>query len=420
MKSRESFGPGDLARQHTSTSNLISGGASADYDTLKEIEDKIKNIEEDGTAEINNVKVVGELDSVDDLKVPGKIVTGQEFTVNGETVTAKDGAEVFNNYETNIATGLYAHAEGSNTKAYGIGSHSEGSGTIAGSVSTVNGVTTYSGHYAHAEGTGTTAQGMSSHAEGSGTQAIGSSSHSEGTGGMAEGPDSHAEGNGTKAYGKGAHAEGNRTTAGASITNNGVTTYSGHYAHAEGENTTASGHASHAEGGNSLAIAQYSHAEGSPAYSYGTAGPMVAQPTAYSRGSHAEGVGCIAGVQNGVGTAGYGAHAEGYTTTASGEGAHAEGIGTVASGYGTHAEGRDTIASSNYQHVQGKYNVEDNNDTFAFIIGNGESRGDRSNAFAVDWNGNIYVNNSETGVSVLDLLNRIKALEDAIASNSGF
>lgn len=284
MKSRESFGPGDLARQHTSTSNLISGGASADYDTLKEIEDKIKNIEEDGTAEINNVKIVGELDSVDDLKVPGKIVTGQEFTVNGETVVAKNGAEVFNSCETNIATGLYAHAEG----AY--------------------------------------------------TQAIG----------------------------------------------------------------------------------DYSHAEGSPAYWYGVAGPMAAQPTAYSRGSHAEGVGCIAGVQNGTGTAGYGAHAEGYTTTASGEGAHAEGVGTVTSGEGAHAEGRDTIASSNYQHVQGKYNVEDNNDTFAFIIGNGESRGDRSNAFAIDWNGNIYVNNSETGVSVLDLLNRIKALEDAIASNSGF
>ena len=31
--------------QNVSTSNLISGGASADYDTLKEIEDKMKQLE---------------------------------------------------------------------------------------------------------------------------------------------------------------------------------------------------------------------------------------------------------------------------------------------------------------------------------------------------------------------------------------
>ena len=50
MKRRESFGPGDLAIQNVSTSNLISGGASADYDTLKEIEDKIKQLEAGGVA----------------------------------------------------------------------------------------------------------------------------------------------------------------------------------------------------------------------------------------------------------------------------------------------------------------------------------------------------------------------------------
>ena len=50
MKRRESFGPGDLAIQNVSTSNLISGGASADYDTLKEIEDKMKQLEAGGVA----------------------------------------------------------------------------------------------------------------------------------------------------------------------------------------------------------------------------------------------------------------------------------------------------------------------------------------------------------------------------------
>ena len=37
------------------------------------------------------------------------------------------------------------------------------------------------------------------------------------------------------------------------------------------------------------------------------------------------------------------------------------------------AEGRYTTASSNYQHVQGKYNIEDSNNTYADIIGNGSS-----------------------------------------------
>ena len=50
MNRRESFGTGDLAIQQVSTSNLISGGASADYDTLKEIEDKMKQLEASGSA----------------------------------------------------------------------------------------------------------------------------------------------------------------------------------------------------------------------------------------------------------------------------------------------------------------------------------------------------------------------------------
>lgn len=52
-----------------------------------------------------------------------------------------------------------------------------------------------------------------------------------------------------------------------------------------------------------------------------------------------------------------------------------------------------TLASSNYQTAIGKYNVEDTNNTYALIIGNGTDGNSRSNAFTVDWNGNIKIYN---------------------------
>ena len=48
-------------------------------------------------------------------------------------------------------------------------------------------------------------------------------------------------------------------------------------------------------------------------------------------------------------------------------------------------------------------NIEDIENKFVHIIGNGTADDARSNAFAIDWNGNIYVNNSPTGVNVNDL-----------------
>lgn len=85
---------------------------------------------------------------------------------------------------------------------------------------------------------------------------------------------------------------------------------------------------------------------------------------------------------------------------AAGECSHSEGAYTAATGIHSHAEGGWTIAASSEQHVQGKYNVSDANGTYAFIIGNGTAENARHNAFAIDWNGNIYVNGSATGVNV--------------------
>lgn len=111
---------------------------------------------------------IARVEYVDSKSGVGKDVTGQEFTIDGETITARKGAEIFNNYNNNKATGLYSHAEGGNTIASGERSHAEGNYTIA------------SGTYSHAEGAGTIASGLSSHAEGYHTIAAGSYQHVQG------------------------------------------------------------------------------------------------------------------------------------------------------------------------------------------------------------------------------------------------
>jgi hypothetical protein len=158
----------------------------------------------------------------------------------------------------------------------------------------------------------------------------------------------------------------------------------GECSHAEGLGTVAYGYCSHAEGQESEAGGDFSHAEG-----YRT--------TASGDFSHAEGSG----------------------TTASGYAAHAEGSGTTASGDFSHAEGYGTKASSANQHAQGEYNVADSNDKYAFIIGNGTANNARSNAFAIDWNGLIYVNNATTGVDVSSIASTIGDINTVLESLLG-
>ena len=160
-------------------------------------------------------------------KMPVQVKSKTEKRLDGVGKTAFDassvgkftatgiGCEIFNDYENNIASSLYAHAEGSGTKATAPGAHAEGNGTTA------------SNSYAHAEGRETTASGESS----------------------------HAEGNNTTASGYCSHAEGYNATA------------SGGYSHAEGYNAVASGFYSHAGGINSEAKAEASFAHGEHAVS---------------------------------------------------------------------------------------------------------------------------------------------------------
>ena len=236
-----------------------------------------------------------------------------------------------------------------------------------------------------------TTEGASAHGE-----IFNDYTHNAATGGF-----SHAEGNSTTASGANSHAEGSDTTASSNCAHaeGFSTTASKYYSHAEGSNTTASGTSSHAEGSGTTASGYYSHAEGS-----------TTNATADT------------------------AHAEGYNTTASGYASHAEGSSTTATAGSSHAEGSGTKASSANQHVQGKFNVEDTANKYAMIIGNGYAtfnnethRTDiiRSNAFTVDWNGNIQCGKTDTsgnftaygtinGVDITDLLNRIAILESQL------
>ena len=113
--------------------------------------------------------------------------------------------------------------------------------------------------------------------------------------------------------------------------------------------------------------------------------------------SHAEGTQCEAlgdsshaeGIQTKA--SGLWSHAEGSQTRANGPGSHAEGTGSWATGSSSHAEGYGTEAAGEYQHVQGKHNVIDEANKFADIVGNGADILNKSNAYALDWEGNLYL-----------------------------
>ena len=113
--------------------------------------------------------------------INNKITAGNADGVGKFTNTDRN-CEVFNDYENNVASAYYSHAEGYKTTANAPYSHAEGSNTVASNLS------------CHAEGSGTTASGNCSHAENMGCIASGSNSHAEGYYTMATGEHSHASG----------------------------------------------------------------------------------------------------------------------------------------------------------------------------------------------------------------------------------
>lgn len=355
---------------------------------------------------------VSELNALVGKSLAGKTVSPTEDT----TVTAGEGAEIFNDYYTrtstsaygNIASGKFSHAEGCRTTASGNYSHSEGHKTTASdSYAHAEGsVTSASNHSAHAEGTGTTANGMNSHAEGFYTTASGYTSHAEGYETTASGDRSHAEGCETSASGDYSHAEGHSTTASGDYSHaeGSGTLAEKNYAHAEGLNTKAQGGSSHAEGTETIASAGHSHAEGYKTTASGAWSHSEGYDnTASGDASHVEGNGNVA--------SGNYSHAEGQGTDATGSYSHAEGHGTLAAGMHSHAGGWGTIANR-CQTALGRYNkssdgMTSQTDTSGdiFIIGNGGFDTQRSNAFRVTTAGKAYglANFSGSGAGVAEL-----------------
>lgn len=109
----------------------------------------------------------------------------------GQFTNTDRNCEVFNDYENNVASAYYSHAEGY--------------------------MTTANAPYSHVEGSNTVASNLSCHAEGSGTTASGNCSHAENTGCIASGSNSHAEGYYTIARGEHSHASGAHTIAGMEV-----------------------------------------------------------------------------------------------------------------------------------------------------------------------------------------------------------
>lgn len=102
-------------------------------------------------------------------------------------------------------------------------------------------------------------------------------------------------------------------------------------------------------------------------------------------------------ITNGTRKRGYGIGEKSLTTginnEASGKYSSAIGANTEARGMNSCAQGSNTKAYSNNQHVEGQYNIPDNNNKFAHIVGNGDVN-KASNAYTLDWEGNAKYSGS--------------------------
>lgn len=92
--------------------------------------------------------------------------------------------------------------------------------------------------------------------------------------------------------------------------------------------------------------------------------------------------------------------AEGLDVVASGKTSHASGNGAEATGFASHAFGDHVSASVEGQMVIGRYNASS---TYPFVVGNGSQAMGRSNAFTVDWDGNVW----HKGDGVFDIKSKI-------------
>ena len=369
------------------------------------------------------------------------VASGINSSAHGESTQAQSDNSATFGYKT-TTNGYAAFAEGINTQAISPGSHAAGEGTIASGVSNQFVIGQYNekdedGKYLFIIGNGTYDNSTKEETRENVFVVGKNGSIAGGNGCVANGENSVAFGEGNRAYSKDSFIVGTSNITGIQPTDDNPNPTEPPYSVAIGVNCTASGYQAFAIGtgckasGNSTSFAigsscsasgDFSYAIGGGVnvkadYSFGFGGGITIESEAkssialmsgtrvYSPSSMAIGSGSIAGIipssntsdviiqKQGCFSLGFGCHSTG-------------GNGSLATGYGTNSY-------SESQFVAGKYNIEDANDKYGFVLGNGTTT-TRSNAIAIDWQGKIYVNNSDTGVDVLDLLNRVKALETAL------
>lgn len=171
-------------------------------------------------------------------------------------------------------------------------------------------------------------------------------------------------------------------------------------------------------GTNSFAVGNTVEASGANSHAEGN------ETRASYQDAHAEGWGSEASSQA--------AHAEGRQGRATAYATHAEGVQTTASGYAAHAQGVGTQAKNRAQHTAGEYNVLDPSTngagvhgTYAEIIGNGADANNRSNARALDWDGNerlmgdVYVGCDADSTGGTKLIKATDTMTGATSSAAG-
>ena len=233
--------------------------------------------------------------------------------------------------EYSSATGMYSLAIAPGANATGIASFALGSGATASGTNSlaIGSDATASGSYSFAIGGGATASAYCSTALGTAVQASGDYSFAEGGGTIASSNCAHAEGSRTVASGAQSHAEGSYTQALAAVS------------HAEGDSTIAKGSKSHVSG-------KYNVIDNLETW------PEWATGTEYEVGDKVK-----------------------RTVTSGNQ--------TIVSGYICI---RDHTGYSTFALDEEWEPLYERN--FVTIVGNGTADNARSNAYALDWNGNGY------------------------------
>ena len=151
-----------------------------------------------------------------------------------------------------------------------------------------------------------------------------------------------------------------------------------------GENAIALGYSASAKGNGAVSLG--GSADGSGAFS-------AIGGCADGGSSIAMGAGAIAHNSDSI-ALGMSASAKGDYSVAIGKGASTDARHAI-------AFGESAVAYGDNQTVFGKFNVIDNKDVYAYIIGNGEWDGSRSNAHTLDWDGNAWFAGTVEGTALI-------------------